>query len=100
MKMDLESIGRVEEGLRRVHSARPPLEPGVEWQRQVMRDVREAAHGLKVENTVWGFAWSTAVATVLLVAGVAYFGMVPDFEVALMLGGDPSGFAAALACGL
>ena len=100
MKTDLELIDRAEEGLKRVHSTRIPLEPGVEWQRQVMRDVREAAAGLKVESAVWGFAWSTAVATVLLVAGVVYFGMVPDFEVALMLGGDPSGFAAALTCGL
>ena len=100
MKMDFESVSRIEEGLRQAYAARAPLEPGVEWQRQVMRDIRGAAAVSAVETGVWQFAWASSAAAVVLIAVALYTGMVPDFEVAWMLGGDPSGISAALVAGL
>ena len=100
MNTDSESIDRVEEGLRRAYPVQTAVEPGLEWQRQVMRDIRGAAAVSAVETGVWSFAWATSTAAVVLIAVALYTGLVPDFEVAWMLGGDPSGISAALVAGL
>ena len=101
MKADFNAMERMENQLRQAHAARAAVaNPGVEWQRQVMRDVRSVAAVSAVEMGIWRFAWATSAVAVLLVVVAAYAGAVPDFEVAWILGGDPSGISAALVAGL
>ena len=101
MKTDFNAMERMENQLRQAHAVRTAVaDPGVEWQRQVMRDIRGAAAVSAVETGVWQFAWASSAAAVVLIGVALYTGMVPDFEVAWMLGGDPSGISAALVAGL